>query len=116
MGPEVAAASAKKRKNLKLDFGNLTEKNLGQLKKLNEATFPVTYKTQFYQDLFKSLDYTKLGYYADIMISSICCRLETRAGGGGGKSMYIMTLSVLKAYQRRSLGSQLIGWAIEKSQ
>lgn len=37
---------AEKRKPLHLDGGNLTEKNMGQLKKLNLATFPVHYKDQ----------------------------------------------------------------------
>jgi len=99
---------------LKLEIGNLTEKNVGQLKKLNIATFPVTYQEQFYADLLKALDYSRLGYYCDILVSSICCRLEDRPIGG--KALYIMTLSVLKEYQRRSIASQLIEWAIEKAQ
>jgi len=110
----VPSAGPRRRKPLKLDIGNVTEKNIGQLKKLNTATFPVHYKDQFYQDLLKFLDYSRLGYYADVLISSICCRLEDRPDGG--KALYIMTLSVLKAYQRRSLASQLIQWAIEKAE
>mmetsp|Transcript_118016 Transcript_118016/g.328917 ORF Transcript_118016/g.328917 Transcript_118016/m.328917 type:complete len:243 (-) Transcript_118016:160-888(-) len=105
-----------RRKPLKLEIGNLTEKNVGQLKKLNASTFPVHYKSQFYQDLLKSLDYSRLGFYADILVSSICCRLEERPAGVGGKALYIMTLSVLKPYQRRSLASQLIQWAVDKAQ
>jgi len=103
-----------KKKQLKLDLGQLTEKNVGQLKKLNTATFPVHYTDQFYQDLLKFLDYSRLGYYADVLVSSICCRLEDRQGGG--KSLYIMTLSVLKPYQRRNLATQLIQWAIDKAE
>mmetsp|Transcript_11067 Transcript_11067/g.25336 ORF Transcript_11067/g.25336 Transcript_11067/m.25336 type:complete len:201 (-) Transcript_11067:143-745(-) len=99
---------------LKLEFGQLTEKNLGQLKKLNTATFPVHYKEMFYNDLLKCLDYSRLGYVVDVLVASICCRLEDRAAGG--KALYIMTLSVLNAYQRRSLATQLIKWAIEKAE
>jgi len=108
------AAPGRRRRTLKQEIGQLTEKNMGQLKKLNSATFPVHYKDQFYQDLLKSLDYSRLGFYADILVSSICCRLEDRPAGG--KALYIMTLSVLEPYQRRSLASQLIRWAIEKAE
>mmetsp|Transcript_63809 Transcript_63809/g.118577 ORF Transcript_63809/g.118577 Transcript_63809/m.118577 type:complete len:200 (+) Transcript_63809:46-645(+) len=100
--------------SLTLEYGQLTEKNLGQLKKLNTATFPVHYKETFYNDLLKCLDYSRLGYVVDILVAAICCRLEEREAGG--KALYIMTLSVLKPYQRRSLASQLITWAIEKAE
>ncbi|CAE8617638.1 unnamed protein product [Polarella glacialis] len=110
---EVAEPPSK-RQDLKLDIGNLTEKNMGQLKKLNLATFPVLYKEQFYLDLVKSFDYCRLGYYADLLVGSICCRLEDRADGG--KAIYIMTLSCLKPYRRRSLSSQLVQWILDKAQ
>eukprot|EP00933_Yihiella_yeosuensis_P066616 TRINITY_DN7097_c3_g1_i1.p1 TRINITY_DN7097_c3_g1~~TRINITY_DN7097_c3_g1_i1.p1 ORF type:complete len:205 (+),score=37.91 TRINITY_DN7097_c3_g1_i1:74-616(+) len=101
-------------KKLKLDIGNLTEKNMGQLKKLNLATFPVLYKDQFYTDLLKSLDYCRLGFYAEVLVGSICCRLEPLEGGG--QALYIMTLSILKPYQRRGLASQLVQWILDKAQ
>lgn len=112
---EVSSPSTGRRmKPLKLEFGDLTEKNVGQLKKLNSATFPVHYEDRFYQDLFKSLEYSKLGYFADVLVGSICGRLEPLADGG--KALYIMTLSVLKAYERRSLASQLVKWTIDKAE
>eukprot|EP00929_Paragymnodinium_shiwhaense_P045314 TRINITY_DN2316_c0_g1_i1.p2 TRINITY_DN2316_c0_g1~~TRINITY_DN2316_c0_g1_i1.p2 ORF type:complete len:195 (-),score=68.82 TRINITY_DN2316_c0_g1_i1:142-726(-) len=110
MKPEGPANT---KKPLKLDTDRLTCQNVGQLKKLNLATFPVHYNEQFYEDLMKSLDYCVLGYFADVLVSSICCRLEDRKAGG--KSLYIMTLSVLKAYRRRSLASQLVRCAIDKA-
>mmetsp|Transcript_14436 Transcript_14436/g.28490 ORF Transcript_14436/g.28490 Transcript_14436/m.28490 type:complete len:199 (+) Transcript_14436:50-646(+) len=112
--PAETATETKRRKQLKLEIGHLTEKNIGQVKKLNTATFPVRYQDQFYTDLMKSLDYSRLGFYADILVSSICCRLEDRAAGG--RALYIMTLSVLKPYQRRGLASQLIEWVVDKAQ
>merc|ERR1712070_671810 len=84
--------------------------------KLNTSTFPVHYQEQFYSDLLKALDYSRLGYYCDILVSSICCRLEDRAAGLTGKALYIMTLSVLPPYQRRSIASQLIQWVLEKAE
>jgi len=105
-----------KRKPLKLVIGHLTEKNLGQLKMLNKSTFPVSYQEQFYTDLFKSLEYCRLGFYNDIVVSSICCRLEDRAEGLPGKALYIMTLSVLPPYQKLSMASQLIQFALDKAE
>jgi N-alpha-acetyltransferase 50 len=45
------------------DFGDLTEKNLGQLKILNAAIFPVKYNDKFYTDLLLPgrEELTKLG-------------------------------------------------------
>ena len=103
-----------KRKALKLDLGNLTEKNMGQLKKLNTATFPVKYKDQFYLDLVKYFDYCRLGFYADVLVGSICCRLEEREDGG--KALYIMTLSILEPYRKRNLASQLVQWILDRAQ
>lgn len=115
-GSENGTAPLTRRKTLKLELGHLTEKNIGQLKKLNTETFPVTYQEQFYTDLLKAMDYSRLGFYCDILVSSICCRLEERAESLGGKALYIMTLSVLTPYQRRGMASQLIEWVIEKAQ
>jgi ribosomal protein S18 acetylase RimI-like enzyme len=111
----AAAAPGDKRKPLKLDLGNLTEKNVGQLKKLNKATFPVVYDEGFYQDLLqKHLRFCQLGYFAEVLVGSICCRLEARADGG--TSLVILTLSILKPYRHRGLASQLMKWAIDLAQ
>lgn len=106
--------TSRERKALKLDLGNLTEKNMGQLKKLNTATFPVKYKDQFYLDLVKYFDYCRLGFYADVLVGSICCRLEDREDGG--KALYIMTLSILEPYRKRNLASQLVQWILDRAQ
>jgi hypothetical protein len=47
--------------NLMLSFGDVTEKNLGQLKLLNSAVFPVKYNNKFYDDLLAHSEYCKLG-------------------------------------------------------
>mmetsp|Transcript_16613 Transcript_16613/g.35776 ORF Transcript_16613/g.35776 Transcript_16613/m.35776 type:complete len:193 (-) Transcript_16613:80-658(-) len=107
-------AGARKKPALKLDIGHLTEKNVGQLKKLNVATFPITYHEGFYKLLWNHLEYSRLGFYAEILVAAICCRIEQRPQGGN--ALYIMTLSVLEPYQRRSLAQQLMKWAIEKAE
>merc|ERR1712060_927242 len=81
---------------------------------MNNAIYPIVHQDFFYKDLVKSLQYSRLGFYADIAISSICCRVESREAGG--KALYIMLLGVLKPYQRRGIASQLIRWAIEKAE
>merc|ERR1719316_2610637 len=108
----VPPAETAKRKPMKVAIGNLTEKNVGQLKKLNIATFPVNYPEQFYQDLLKQLEYSRLGYFLDILIAGICCRVENRSEGG--KKLYIMTLSVLRPYRCRGVGEFLMDWVLEK--
>lgn len=47
---------------------------------------------RFYLDLVKCLEYCRLGFCADVLVGSICCRLEER--NEGGKALYIMTLSL----------------------
>merc|ERR1719218_585865 len=83
-----ASKAANTKKQLKLDTDRLTCQNVGQLKKLNLATFPVRYNEQFYEDLMSHLDYCTLGYFADVLVGSICCRLEDKKGGGN--ALYIM--------------------------
>ena len=46
---------------LSISFGDVTEKNLGQLKVLNSVVFPVKYNDKFYNDLLQHADYCKLG-------------------------------------------------------
>jgi len=113
-GSSTERSTRVRRKPLVLALGHLTKKNIGQLKKLDSATFPVHYQETYYQRLLQSLEYTRLGYCADVLVCSISCRLESRPGGG--KALYIMTLNVLKAYRRRTLGSQLIQWCNEKAE
>lgn len=57
----------------KADFGDLTDKNLGQLKVLNTAIFPVKYNDKFYTDLLLPgrEELTKLGMFIFHIIFSI---------------------------------------------
>ena len=47
---------------LSFDYGELTDKNVLQFKKLNEAIFPVRYSDKFYTDVLnpENKDFTKL--------------------------------------------------------
>lgn len=47
--------------NLAISYGEVTEKNLGQLRALNTAIFPVKYNDKFYSDLLSHVEHSKLG-------------------------------------------------------
>ena len=65
-----------------ISFGELTPKNVEQLRKLNLAVFPVKYSDKFYTDLSSNPVqlYTHLAYFTDIMVGAICCRVESQDG------------------------------------
>ena len=53
-----------------ISFGELSPKNVDQLRKLNLAVFPVRYNDKFYNDLSSNpvQSYTHLAYFSDIMV------------------------------------------------
>lgn len=104
-----------------IDLGDLTDKNVGQLKILNAAIFPVKYNDKFYSDLLLAgrEELTKLGmllitivifkkikqnnlffsaYYNDVLVGAVCCRIEDE------HKLYIMTLGVLAPYRQLKIG------------
>lgn len=44
-------------KPVRIDLGDLTDKNVGQLKMLNKTLFPVSYKEPFYKAVLSNPDY-----------------------------------------------------------
>lgn len=50
---EMSAAPAKQ-KRLEVEFGEVHEKNVGQLKLINSIVFPVKYNDQFYRGLLRT--------------------------------------------------------------
>lgn len=42
-------------------FGDLTEKNIGQLRKLNEYLYPVRYQDKFYKDVLAQGEWAQYG-------------------------------------------------------
>jgi hypothetical protein len=52
---------AKKREELPVIFGAVTDKNIEQLRRLNSKIFPVKYDDKFYLDIRESGEFTKLG-------------------------------------------------------
>lgn len=76
-----------------------------QLRKLNEAVFPVTYNDRFYKDVTSSGDMAKLAYFNDFVVGAVCCRVDVT---DGEKKLYIMTLGTLAPYRRFGVGGMLL--------
>ena len=74
-------------------------------------TLPVVYAEDFYNRLLDLSRYSSLAYYKDVLIGAISCRYEDEnseeeAGKKvKGRVVYIMTITVLKAYRRYGVGS-----------
>ena len=96
-----------------ISFGEVTPKNIEQLRKLNLAVFPVRYNEKFYNDLANNpiQSYTHLGYFSDILVGAICSRIEPQEGSSF--RVYIMTIGVLAPYRRLGLGRRMLQETLE---
>lgn len=70
---------------------------LQQLRRLNQAVFPVAYNDKFYKEIVTAGELAKLAYFNDIVVGGVCCRIDTQ---NGARRMYIMTLGTLAPYRR----------------
>ena len=96
-----------------VSFGEVSPKNIEQVRKLNQAIFPVKYNDKFYNDLstVNATQFTHLAYFADIIVGAIGCRAE---GQEGEKfKVYVMTIGVLAPYRRLGIGAKLLQQTLE---
>lgn len=91
-----------KTSNGRTELGDITVHNLKQLKRLNQAVFPVIYNDKFYKDVLEAGQLAKLAYYNDIVVGGVCCRIEK---SNNAKGLYIMTLGCLASYRRNGIGN-----------
>ena len=96
-----------------ITFGEVGPKNIEQVRKLNLAVFPVKYNEKFYNDLANNpiQSYTHLGYFSDILVGAICCRIEAQEGSAF--KIYVMTIGVLAPYRRLGIGARLLQQTLE---
>ena len=113
MPSEGVDADLRERSQKHISFGEVTEKNVDQVRKLNLAVFPVRYNEKFYNDLANNpiQSYTHLGYFSDILVGAICSRIEPQEGSSF--RVYIMTIGVLAPYRRLGIGAKLLQQTLE---
>ena len=113
MPSEGVDADLRERSQKHISFGEVTEKNVDQVRKLNLAVFPVRYNDKFYADLATTHGkFTQLGFFSDILVGAICCRVEPL--DGTKFKVYIMTIGVLAPYRRLGIGQQLLKEMLKK--
>lgn len=102
------------RKIAKLDvkFGEVNIKNYEQLRIINYLTLPVVYSEQFYEFLLNMRRYSRLAYVKDVLVGAISCK-EDIDKDTEEHVCYIMTITVLPAYKRYGIGSQMLEQVIE---
>ena len=64
------------KREIRIDFGEITHQNFGQLKKINEVTLPVIYSDDFYQAFFHLNRWCLFGNYIYIYIYIACSLFE----------------------------------------
>eukprot|EP00164_Ancoracysta_twista_P006989 GFYU01009841.1.p1 GENE.GFYU01009841.1~~GFYU01009841.1.p1 ORF type:complete len:196 (+),score=58.23 GFYU01009841.1:64-651(+) len=105
--PKMSPAKAASNKPFyKVDIDDVTDKNVEQVRNLNSVIFPVRYNEKFYTELLKRpSELQRLAYLSDIIVGSICTRIEIEKEV---KKLYIMTLGVLAPYRGGGIGGQLL--------
>ena len=74
----------------------------------------MVYSEDFYNRLTNYSRYSLLGYLKDVLVGAISCRYEDDPEAPGMNVVYIMTITVLTAYRRYGIGSQLLKKAINE--
>uniref|UniRef100_A0AC35UAY0 N-acetyltransferase domain-containing protein n=1 Tax=Rhabditophanes sp. KR3021 TaxID=114890 RepID=A0AC35UAY0_9BILA len=94
--------------------------NIGTLKIINSAVFPVSYGDKFYEEVVKPENemFNRIIYLAssNIAIGAVCCRIsfpDPQANKINSSDLYIMTLGCLTHYRRRHIGSMLIDYVFD---
>jgi ribosomal protein S18 acetylase RimI-like enzyme len=117
--------------DLAVDFGMINNDNIEQLKKINQACFPVAYADTFYTDMANNAkgvkqdeNLCKFAYCNGFAVGAICTRIEnivdannptttTVSGPTQRQCLYIMTLGVLAPYRNHGIGTKLVQSVID---
>ncbi|KAI8378709.1 acyl-CoA N-acyltransferase [Choanephora cucurbitarum] len=98
-----------------IDLGDVTKNNLGQVRVLHKALFPVNYGENFYNELLEAGEFAKLAYYNDVCVGTVCCRREMDESNPEKVKIYMMTLGVLEPYRHLGIGSALLKHIIQQA-
>ncbi|ORX57863.1 acyl-CoA N-acyltransferase [Piromyces finnis] len=116
----------------------VTKNNIDDLRKVYVSTFPLSYNSDFYNDILNEYPkaLSRVATYHNIVVGGICCRLEKKTLKDIRQDMptvssdlsfsqqinnlkllntytcYIMAISVLDLYQDSSIGSRLMSYII----
>ena len=97
---------AESKKTLTVSFGEVNDKNINVLRKLNFDTLPVKYSTGLYMKICSQYtEFSRLAFYNDIPIGAYTIRLEDYKEQ---LHAYILTFVVLEPYRKYGIGRQMM--------
>ncbi|CAD7947824.1 unnamed protein product [Amoebophrya sp. A25] len=74
--PDPKVRTEKRPDPLKHELGEVNDRNIGVLRKLTQATFPIKYGERFYQDVLANSKLCRYAFVADVVVGSICTRVQ----------------------------------------
>eukprot|EP01017_Pseudomicrothorax_dubius_P044221 TRINITY_DN7453_c0_g1_i9.p1 TRINITY_DN7453_c0_g1~~TRINITY_DN7453_c0_g1_i9.p1 ORF type:complete len:216 (+),score=61.63 TRINITY_DN7453_c0_g1_i9:176-823(+) len=99
-----------RREKLNISFGALNDKNVEQLRILNQVCLPVQYSEKFYRMVLQYTATSRFAFFNDIVVGAITTRVEQR---NNETTLYILTFTVLKPYRKFGVGGTLLDEAMK---
>lgn len=97
----------------RVELGDITTHNVKLMRRLLQSIFPVNYNEKFYKDILEFGELAKLAFYNDVVVGSVCCRLEQV---DNERRLYIMILGCLFTYRRLGIGTTMLKHVLDYAQ